>query len=164
VEWNISDGAMEHHVTLRREGSDFHIQLNDKHYSARVLHHAPPRLTLLVDNRHVVETDVEWRDGDCSLNIDNIPYAFHAIDPLATAIAGGGGVVGSASNIVAPLPGRVIEIFATKGDTVKKGQPVCIIEAMKMQNEICAPTDGTVSDIQVTPGDTVDNGTLLMKL
>jgi biotin carboxyl carrier protein len=62
------------------------------------------------------------------------------------------------------MPGRVVKLLVAVGDTVQAGQPVVVVEAMKMENELCAETDGTVKEILVEPGLTVDGGAALVRL
>ena len=64
--------------------------------------------------------------------------------------------------LVAPMPGRVVEVRATTGDTVAAGQALLVLEAMKMEHHMAAPFDGTVSEVRVTTGDQVDNGAILL--
>ena len=71
---------------------------------------------------------------------------------------------GSETKVEAPLQGLVLSIEVNKGDTVKSGQNLVIIEAMKMENPIVAPVDGVVMDISVSKGDTVENGDILVTL
>jgi propionyl-CoA carboxylase alpha chain len=71
---------------------------------------------------------------------------------------------GVASQLHAMIPGRVLSIGVAVGDPVVAGQPVMIIEAMKMQNELRVPRAGVVSRIVVAPGGTVEVGDLLIAL
>jgi len=64
----------------------------------------------------------------------------------------------------APMPGRVVKVLVAKGDTVKPGQGVVVLEAMKMENEVRARTGGTVSDVFVTAGATVEGSAKLIAL
>ncbi|MGP1526475.1 MAG: acetyl-CoA carboxylase biotin carboxyl carrier protein [Candidatus Cryptobacteroides sp.] len=65
---------------------------------------------------------------------------------------------GAGKQITSPLPGVIIEVSVKEGQTVKAGQKVAIIEAMKMENEISASNDGTVTAIHVAKGDSVLEG------
>ncbi len=64
--------------------------------------------------------------------------------------------------VTAPMPGKIQRINVSVGDSVKAGDVLLILEAMKMENEIVAPKDGTVKEILVSPGDTVDKGSALV--
>ena len=73
--------------------------------------------------------------------------------PAAKAPVAEGG-----ESITSPMPGTVLDIKVKNGDTVKKGDVVIILEAMKMENEIMAPCDGVVASLNVTKGESVDTG------
>ncbi len=69
-----------------------------------------------------------------------------------------------AGDLVAPMPGLVVSIAAQAGQTVKAGQPLLVLESMKMQMDIRAPISGRVEKVMVHPGDQVEKGALLIKL
>src|SRR5690606_27832833 len=79
--------------------------------------------------------------------------------PQKAAKAGGGAV-----KVNAPMPGTILSVNVKPGDSVKKGQVLVILEAMKMENEILAPQDGTVSSVDVSGGASVDSGDILLTL
>lgn len=64
----------------------------------------------------------------------------------------------------APMPGNILDVKVSNGTTVKAGQVLVILEAMKMENEIVAPQDGTVASINVNKGDTVEAGQTIVTL
>lgn len=65
---------------------------------------------------------------------------------------------GSKNSIGAPMPGTILKVKVKAGDSVKKGDVLLILEAMKMENEILAPDDGAVASVLVTEGATVSTG------
>lgn len=67
-------------------------------------------------------------------------------------------------SVNAPMPGTILKINVTKGQSVKKGDTLLILEAMKMENEISAPEDGTVDVVAVSKGASVKTGDLLVGL
>ena len=69
--------------------------------------------------------------------------------------------VNQAGAVTSPLQGTIIKINVANGDTVKAGQTIIVLEAMKMQNDITVPKDGTVSDLGVAVGDNVKSGQVL---
>ena len=71
---------------------------------------------------------------------------------------------GKGTKVVAPLPGTITDVKVAVGDTVKTGDTVIILEAMKMQNNIEAEADGTITEIHVGKGDTVMEGTPLVTI
>lgn len=66
--------------------------------------------------------------------------------------------------VMAPMPGTVIRVEKAVGDTVKAGELVLILEAMKMENEILAPIDGTIFSINCVDGGTVASGEVLFEV
>jgi biotin carboxyl carrier protein len=63
--------------------------------------------------------------------------------------------------MVAPMPGTILDVKVNAGDTVKKGDLVMILEAMKMENELLAPQDAVIASVNVTKGQQVNSGDLL---
>lgn len=63
-----------------------------------------------------------------------------------------------------PMPGKVVSFAVQAGDQVSKGQPLAVMEAMKMEHTIAAPADGVVAELLYAPGDQVMEGAELLKL
>ena len=66
--------------------------------------------------------------------------------------------------IKAPMPGTIIKVNVKAGDSVKRGDVLCVLEAMKMENEIMAPADGTVAGVNVSSGESVQTDAVLLSL
>lgn len=66
--------------------------------------------------------------------------------------------------VAAPMPGKILGVKTSVGQSVKKGDVLVVLEAMKMENEIVAPSDGTVASINVATGDSVEAGQTLATL
>lgn len=77
-----------------------------------------------------------------------------AVAPAAPAAAGG-------ETVTAPMPGNILAVNVAAGDSVKKGQVLMILEAMKMENEIMCPHDGKIASVSVTKGASVESGSVL---
>ncbi|WP_321479661.1 biotin/lipoyl-containing protein [uncultured Bacteroides sp.] len=82
--------------------------------------------------------------------------------PSGTPVVAKPAAASSKSGVKSPLPGVILDIKVKEGDTVKKGQLILILEAMKMENNINANKDGVVSAIKVSKGDSVLEGTDLI--
>ncbi len=63
--------------------------------------------------------------------------------------------VGEGEKVTSPMPGNILSVSVKEGDTVKEGQQLMILEAMKMENEIVAPKNGTITSVTVTKGASV---------
>ena len=83
------------------------------------------------------------------------PAPAPAAKPAAAA-----GAAGSIS-ITAGAAGKVVDVVATPGAAVKKGDPVVVLEIMKMETPVVAPQDGTVASVEVAKGETVESGAVL---
>ena len=82
--------------------------------------------------------------------------------PAAAPAAAAPVVTGAGEPVTAPMPGTILKVNVTQGQAVKAGTVLCILEAMKMENEIMAPKDGTVTQVVVAKGATVDTGAPLL--
>ena len=83
-----------------------------------------------------------------------------ALDLLAHA----GEAAGEGGRLTAPMPGKVVSFAVKAGDKVAKGQPLAVMEAMKMEHTIAAPADGLVAELLYAPGDQVAEGAELLRL
>lgn len=112
--------------------------------------------------------NVELVDGEEEVTLVTRPAApAPAAAPKAAAPAPaksvGTGAKG-ANALNSPLPGIIVNISVNVGDTVKKGQTVAVLEAMKMENALQAPVDGTVASIDVNVGDSVLEGVAILTI
>jgi biotin carboxyl carrier protein len=81
----------------------------------------------------------------------------------ANAVKGKGGR--ASENLVrAPMPGRIVKVLVAKGDAVKAGQALLVMEAMKMENELKAKADATIAEVHVIAGAAVEGGAKLITL
>ena len=109
-------------------------------------------------NGAVYEVELEEITGAAAAPVAAAPAAVPApaapAAPVAAAPAGG-------EKITSPMPGNILAVNVAAGDTVKRGQVLMILEAMKMENEIMSPCDGTIASVNTQKGATVESGTLL---
>ena len=108
-------------------------------------------------NGSVYEVTVELTNetGFATAPAASAPAAAPAPAAPATAAPADG------AKVNAPLPGTILSINANVGASVKKGDVLMILEALKMENEVLAPCDGTVKSVSVTKGQSVESGALL---
>ena len=86
-----------------------------------------------------------------------------AAAPAAAPVAGGVTVSGG-ETVAAPMPGNILKVNVSVGQTVKEGEVLVVLEAMKMENEIMAPKAGTVAQVLVSKGSTVNTDDTLVVL
>ena len=109
-------------------------------------------------NGKTYEIEVEADKAMCVAEYE--AYA-PAAAPVAAPVAAAP-VAGEA--VTAPMPGNILKVAVSVGQTVKEGDLLVVLEAMKMENEIMAPCDGVVSAVPVTKGSTVDTGATMVVL
>ena len=112
---------------------------------------------MMVDERPyelLFDPDLRWVAGKNGLH----PVEVRDLEAMAPRHRSGDG------RLKAPIPGLIARYLVDVGDEVTAGQPVVILEAMKMENEVRSPTDGIVEAIHVPPGETVASNTLLVEI
>ncbi|MFF4819252.1 biotin carboxylase N-terminal domain-containing protein [Kitasatospora sp. NPDC001309] len=93
------------------------------------------------------------------LGVEGDAWPMHAYDPVVESAGGASAHHGA---LTAPMPGTVTVVKTTAGETVRKGQPLLVLEAMKMEHVIAAPHDGVVAELRATAGATVAMEDLLV--
>ena len=133
----VVDGET-HHVQAKKLSSALHLLVAGKSYDAGL-----------------VKTETGWE-----VDLVGTAHAVDVVDPRRKALRMASGA--GDGLMKASMPGRVVSVLVSEGDEVVKGQPVLVLEAMKMENELKAPIDGTVGAIHVSDGETVDAGAKLV--
>jgi biotin carboxyl carrier protein len=141
----IDGKAFEWDVIEVKNGS-FHILKNNKSYAVEVIRaeHAEKAFTISVNgNKYQIQVKDKFDELLKSLGMDNLNSA-------------------KVNEIKAPMPGLVLELRVAEGDEVKKGDPILVLEAMKMENILKSPTDGTIKKINVKKGQAVEKNQVLV--
>jgi propionyl-CoA carboxylase alpha chain len=106
--------------------------------------------------RRVRTSGADSPSGEIDVDGDGWSVALRALprfpDPVAAVAAG---------SLLAPMPGAVVAVHVTTGQTVEAGAPLLVLEAMKMQHPVVAPAAGVVRSLDVAVGTQVDAGTVL---
>jgi 3-methylcrotonyl-CoA carboxylase alpha subunit len=153
------DGSAEHTVTATARKGDWILRLGEKATHARGERRADGSLTVVLDG---VQTRAIVLDhgGEVAVFLGGENWRLVEVDPLATHEGDDPG----AGRLTAPMPGRVTQLLVAAGDTVRRGEPLIVIEAMKMEHTVTAPADGIVETARFAVGDLVEEGAELIVL
>src|SRR5262245_47107234 len=110
--------------------------------------------SLIVDNRSF-EIEVDNAEDEYRVLVDGRNYHVNLVDERRVRVGGTQSDLQpqGRQRVSVPMPGKVIEVLVSEGDSVEKGQGLVIVEAMKMENEVRSPITGEVKEIKVKPGD-----------
>ncbi len=173
------DGFHTHGVVQRR----FEFEFAGEHVKASLTYERGGSLTLSVGSGEAMVTSPLVFDQQAS----GIELQFagqrtraavypqgevdHVFTPLGATqitsidlLAHSGETAAEGGRLTAPMPGKVVSFAVKAGDAVTKGQPLAVMEAMKMEHTIAAPADGVVQELLYAPGDQVTEGAELLKL
>jgi biotin carboxyl carrier protein len=150
-------------LEVERHGSSYRVKLGDRWVTADLVTAGGLRSLRLEGGTQVALA--HHREGTShQVTIGAYRLDVDIIDPLALRRRGGADHLGDSGIIKALMPGRIARVLVEKGETVRRGTGLLVLEAMKMENEIPAPADGVVDEIFVKPGDTVEGGADLVHL
>jgi biotin carboxyl carrier protein len=119
--------------------------------------------SLIVDNRSF-EIEVDHAEDEYRVLVDGRNYHVNLVDERRVRIGGGQSEIQlqGRQKVSVPMPGKVIAVLVSEGDSIEKGQGLVIVEAMKMENEVRSPIAGEVKEIKVKAGDAVEGGAVLL--
>jgi 3-methylcrotonyl-CoA carboxylase alpha subunit len=86
-------------------------------------------------------------------------FTVRPYDPFVAADSASG----ASDRVTSPMPGKIIQLLVKAGDAVKKGQPLAVLEAMKMEHTLAAPADAKVASVEVSQGDQVNDGAIVVR-
>ena len=154
-----------HQAVVARRGEEFEIQVDES--DPRTVNQRPVlggrALSLRYGGRlHLIHLTGTGNGGKVTATLGGRPVPLTVMDELRAQAMESLGTAAGGGTITADIPGLVVEIKVEPGQKVHQGEPVIVVEAMKMQNELCAGVCGTVSEVPVSPGDTVNPGDVLL--
>jgi 3-methylcrotonyl-CoA carboxylase alpha subunit len=160
------DGQEYRLELLHRMGNHFHFRYEGKDFKVSLIRNEKGKIEMILNNNYFIV--FASSDKKCITQITYEGYSFTCerndilVEQEIFSLAG----YSSSSTdhrIVSPMPGKVVKVNVAAGSTVKKGEILLVVEAMKMENNITASKDGLVESVHVKQGDMVDPSTELIK-
>ena len=147
-------------VRVAKNDSNYTISLGEKQYHLSYAEITSGQLTLILDGIQLT-VSVADHDSTTLIAVEGVTYRLERLDnrPRRDQMIGT-----SASTVEASMPGTILEILVAEQEPVKQGQPVIILEAMKMELRLTAPQSGRIEKIEVQPGELVQQGMILLTL
>lgn len=156
IEYEVE--GQKHKVERRKQGSTEVVLVDGRPVELEIVERAPGLLRVRRGGR-VIEVRVARHDREYWVGLPGRTLRLLPADhPGAAAAAGTHGPV------LSPITGRVIQVLVAEGATVEARQPLAIIEAMKMENEVLAAAPGIIRDVRIAAGAAVEQGASLMRL
>jgi len=108
---------------------------------------------------HTTADTARLANGDIAVMEHGETFTVRPYDPFVAAESAGG----ASDRVTSPMPGKIIQLLVKPGEAVKKGQPLAVLEAMKMEHTLAAPADAKVASVEVSQGDQVNDGAVVVR-
>jgi 3-methylcrotonyl-CoA carboxylase alpha subunit len=144
---------------IARDSNTIRVRIGDKELTAEFTPNADAGGILAIDGRRYPVFGVRRKE---SILISVGPASFEFKPAEAAARRRARGL--AAADIIAPMPGKVLKVLVCDGDLVEAGQPLVVIEAMKMETTLAAESAAIVKHVGVQEGQSVDHGAVLIEL
>jgi biotin carboxyl carrier protein len=165
VQYEVEVGGRLLHMTVTRSGDGFAVAVDGRTRQVDAARIDAHTLSLVVDRVWSKEVSIaaDPVSGQLAVHVGAIPVPVTLNGRRRWGRKEESAGAGSGpQRLVAPMPGKVVRVLVKAGDQVTARQPVVVVEAMKMENELRASRDGTVAEIPVREGMSVDAGALLL--
>jgi biotin carboxyl carrier protein len=161
---DVQVGGRKRRVVVTRTGDTFAVSVDGRTHhvdAARIGAHA---LSLIVDSVRPIDASITANPatGGATVHVGGTPVAVALDGRRPFGRKDDHAADAGPQRVTAPMPGKVVRVPVTIGDTIRARQPVVVVEAMKMENELRASRDGIVAEIHAREGMSVDAGALLV--
>jgi biotin carboxyl carrier protein len=143
------------------------IRIGKRNYEVKLKADEKFGTYILWKNRKYPVEIIRSRQNRYEILFNDISYTFKVETPFSLQrmkVLSSGKGQATQEFIKAPMPGKIIDVLVREGSTVLRGEPVVILEAMKMQNEILSPSNGTITKVAVKPNTNVMKDDLLVEI
>lgn len=169
MEYKIEDleGTFDAQILKNLGNNEYVIRIDSKEHQLKILHMDPKGIEFILDQKYHKAKYLESTTAHMNLVVDGTPMKLKMnskFDEIVYKNTGGGGSADAQINLHSQIPGKVVSINVSEGDSVKKGDVVCVLESMKMQVSIKSHKDGVVKKIKVKSGGSVAKNDVLAEI
>lgn len=164
MQYEVDVNGRRRQVHIHRADGRFVLTLDGREWTVDAVPIDPHTMSLLVgDTSHEVTMSIDPVTGQLAVTVGGVPLTaalngrrrWGRKDDVAASGSG-------PQRLVAPMPGKIVRVLVSPGETVLSHQALIVIEAMKMENELRATCDGVVAEVHAREGQSVNAGTLLV--
>ena len=163
MRYEVEVGGRRRQVVVTKTGDGFAVTVDGTPHHVDVARIGGHQLSLILDRMWSAETSLtaDPAAGRLVVHVAGTPVTvtLNGRGRYGRKADGGGS---GPQRLAAPMPGKVVRVLARAGDAVRARQPLVVVEAMKMENELRATHDGTVAEVHVREGMSVEAGALLL--
>ena len=171
MQYEVEVNGRVRHLDVQRTDDRFMVSLDGAEWLIDAARVDPHTLSLLIEGRdaavasHEVTLADDAASGRTAVAVGAVPVLVTLNGRRRSRRQGEGSrASGGPQRLLAPMPGKVLRLLVTIGQAVAERQPLVVVEAMKMENELRAAAGGVVAELHVHEGQSVDAGTLLVVL
>lgn len=169
MEYSIQniEGSFNGEIVENLGNNEYVIKINDREQNLKIINMDSKGIEFVLDQKYHKVKYLQSGTATMNLIVDGIPMTInrHAnLNEIVYKNSGGAGTVDSAIALKSQIPGKVVSIAVTEGDSVKKGDTICTLESMKMQVGVKSHKDGTIKSIKIKEGASVAKNDLIAEI
>lgn len=166
MRWVVKGDAEARQIDVERDGDRFQIDVEGRTQRVEMVRLDGAFASLrFPDSGESFQITYRQRgNGGWRIGVGQREFDLAVLSPAEAVVVVSAARESGPSRLTAPIPGKVVVVKVAAGDEVVEGQPLVVLEAMKMENELAAEQPGRVFAVHVADGDTVESGQLLVEL
>jgi len=169
MEYKIEDieGTFNGEIIENLGNNEYVIKINDREQTLKILVMDSRGVEFVLDQKYHTVKYLDSSTAQMNLVVDGVSMQLNMhsnLDEIVYKNSGGGGSGDSELSLRSQIPGKVVSISVEEGSSVKKGDPIVVLESMKMQITVKSHKDGTIKSIKVKEGGTVAKNDVIAEI
>lgn len=169
MEYKIEEieGTFNAQILKNLGSNEYVIKLDSREHQLRIIHMDSRGIEFILDQKYHKVKYLENTTAQMNLVVDGTPMKLNVnakFDEIVYKNTGGGSSADTQTNLHSQIPGKVVSVNVSEGDSVKKGDVVCVLESMKMQVSIKSHKDGVIRKIKIKGGGSVAKNDVLAEI